>query len=88
MRGGLALTNPGGPALPLDGVRLLPPIGDPGKIICIGLNYRAHAAEAGIDPPEIPTFFAKFANALAAPGATVALPGSRRRSTTRRRSRS
>ena len=53
---------------------LLPPVPDPGKIICIGLNYRAHAAEAGIDPPDSPTFFAKFRNALAAPGATVPLP--------------
>ena len=53
---------------------LLPPVPDPEKIICIGLNYRAHAAEAGIDPPEVPTFFAKFRNALAAPGATVKLP--------------
>jgi 2-keto-4-pentenoate hydratase/2-oxohepta-3-ene-1,7-dioic acid hydratase in catechol pathway len=75
VRGGLALVNDRGPALPLGEVRLLPPITDPGKIICIGLNYRAHAAEAGIDPPEIPTFFAKFGNALAAPGATVPLPG-------------
>jgi len=55
-------------------VQLLPPITDPQKIICFGLNYHAHAAEAGIEPPEIPTFFAKFANALAAPGETVTLP--------------
>jgi 2-keto-4-pentenoate hydratase/2-oxohepta-3-ene-1,7-dioic acid hydratase in catechol pathway len=55
-------------------VELEPPIGDPDKIICIGLNYRSHAAEAGIEPPSVPTFFAKFRNALAAPGATVALP--------------
>ncbi len=55
---------------------LLAPIQDPEKIVCIGLNYRSHAAEAGIDLPESPTFFAKFANALAAPGATVALPAS------------
>jgi 2-keto-4-pentenoate hydratase/2-oxohepta-3-ene-1,7-dioic acid hydratase in catechol pathway len=54
--------------------RLLPPVPDPRKIVCIGLNYRAHAEEAGIDPPASPTFFAKFANALAAPGATVPLP--------------
>jgi 2-keto-4-pentenoate hydratase/2-oxohepta-3-ene-1,7-dioic acid hydratase in catechol pathway len=54
--------------------KLLPPVPDPDKIVCIGLNYRAHAAEAGIDPPESPTFFAKFRNALAAPGATVPLP--------------
>ncbi len=58
----------------LAGVELLPPLPDPDKIICIGLNYRSHAAEAGIDPPEEPTFFAKFRNALAAPGATVPLP--------------
>jgi 2-keto-4-pentenoate hydratase/2-oxohepta-3-ene-1,7-dioic acid hydratase in catechol pathway len=59
---------------PAQEFRLLPPIPDPEKIICIGLNYRSHAAEAGIDTPEEPTFFAKFRNALAAPGATVVLP--------------
>jgi 2-keto-4-pentenoate hydratase/2-oxohepta-3-ene-1,7-dioic acid hydratase in catechol pathway len=58
----------------LQAVELLPPVPDPQKIICIGLNYRGHAAEAGIEPPEAPTFFAKFANALAPPGATVRLP--------------
>src|SRR5205823_13661205 len=47
---------------------------DPGKLVCIGLNYRSHAEEQGAEPPETPTFFAKFANALAPPGATVALP--------------
>jgi 2-keto-4-pentenoate hydratase/2-oxohepta-3-ene-1,7-dioic acid hydratase in catechol pathway len=62
------------PALALDEAELLPTITDPQKIICIGLNYRAHAAEAGLEPPDTPTFFAKFANALAAPGATVELP--------------
>jgi acylpyruvate hydrolase len=55
-------------------VRLLPPVLAPSKIVCIGLNYGAHAAEAGLDSPETPTFFAKFPNALAAPGADVALP--------------
>src|SRR5436305_88358 len=60
---------------PLTEVRLLPPIVDPRKIICMGLNYREHAAEAGLDPPETPTFFAKFSNALAPPDAEVELPG-------------
>jgi acylpyruvate hydrolase len=60
--------------LALDEVDMLPPVPDPEKIVCIGLNYRAHAAEAGIDPPETPTFFAKFRNALTAPGVTVPLP--------------
>jgi 2-keto-4-pentenoate hydratase/2-oxohepta-3-ene-1,7-dioic acid hydratase in catechol pathway len=59
---------------PASVMRVLPPIPDPDKIVCIGLNYRSHAAEAGIDPPEQPTFFAKFRNALAPSGATVPLP--------------
>jgi 2-keto-4-pentenoate hydratase/2-oxohepta-3-ene-1,7-dioic acid hydratase in catechol pathway len=63
-----------GSAQPVSGAELLPPIPDPDKIICIGLNYRSHAAEAGIDPPAEPTFFAKFRNALAPAGATVSLP--------------
>ena len=63
-----------GEPLPLDSVRLLPPVLRPGKLICIGLNYRSHAEEAGVEAPETPTFFAKFPNALAAPGARVPLP--------------
>ena len=76
LRGGLLqeLEPAPGDGMPVDSVVLLPPIGDPGKIVCIGLNYRSHAAEAGIDPPEQPTFFGKYANALAPPGATVQLP--------------
>jgi 2-keto-4-pentenoate hydratase/2-oxohepta-3-ene-1,7-dioic acid hydratase in catechol pathway len=65
--------------LRLQVVELLPPVPDPQKIVCIGLNYKAHAAEAGIEPPETPTFFAKFANALAPPGAQVPLPGASRK---------
>jgi 2-keto-4-pentenoate hydratase/2-oxohepta-3-ene-1,7-dioic acid hydratase in catechol pathway len=64
---------------PVTDAELLPPVTDPDKIVCIGLNYRSHAAEAGIDPPEQPTFFAKFRNALAPPGATVELPAASRR---------
>jgi 2-keto-4-pentenoate hydratase/2-oxohepta-3-ene-1,7-dioic acid hydratase in catechol pathway len=64
----------GADAEPVEGAGLLPPLPDPDKIVCIGLNYRSHAAEAGIDPPDHPTFFAKFRNALAPPGATVPLP--------------
>jgi 2-keto-4-pentenoate hydratase/2-oxohepta-3-ene-1,7-dioic acid hydratase in catechol pathway len=60
---------------PVKDAELGPPLPDPDKIVCIGLNYRSHAAEAGIDPPDHPTFFAKFRNALAPPGGTVPLPG-------------
>src|SRR5688572_2114325 len=76
LRGGLVgeVEAAPGEGVPLDAVRLLPPIGDPHKIVCIGLNYRSHAAEAGIEAPELPTFFGKYVNALAPPGATVTLP--------------
>jgi 2-keto-4-pentenoate hydratase/2-oxohepta-3-ene-1,7-dioic acid hydratase in catechol pathway len=63
-----------GGAVPLDDVRLLAPVLDPDKIVCLGLNYRTHAEEAGLDPPETPTFFAKFPNALVPHGAEVPLP--------------
>jgi 2-keto-4-pentenoate hydratase/2-oxohepta-3-ene-1,7-dioic acid hydratase in catechol pathway len=65
----------GDDGVPVDELRLLSPVTRPQKIICIGLNYRAHAEEQGAEPPATPTFFAKFRNALAAPGATVPLPG-------------
>ena len=64
----------GDDGVPVEGLELLPPVTRPGKILCIGLNYRAHAEEQGAEPPETPTFFAKFRNALAAPGASVPLP--------------
>jgi 2-keto-4-pentenoate hydratase/2-oxohepta-3-ene-1,7-dioic acid hydratase in catechol pathway len=64
----------GDEGVPVEGVDLLPPIARPSKIVCIGLNYRSHAQEQGIEPPDTPTFFAKFANALTPPGTAVALP--------------
>ena len=72
--GELADAVAGAEGVPLSDVRLLPPIPDPEKILCIGLNYRAHAEETEQSIPEVPTVFAKFRNALAAPGATVELP--------------
>jgi 2-keto-4-pentenoate hydratase/2-oxohepta-3-ene-1,7-dioic acid hydratase in catechol pathway len=73
-RDGLPAEPPSGEPIPLDSVALLPPVVDPQKIVCLGLNYRSHAEEAGIDAPEVPTFFAKWPNALAAPSAAVPLP--------------
>jgi 2-keto-4-pentenoate hydratase/2-oxohepta-3-ene-1,7-dioic acid hydratase in catechol pathway len=68
------LSGASGDPIPLAEVELEPPVPDPEKIICIGLNYRSHAAEAGLDPPDSPTIFGKYRNALAAPGAAVPLP--------------
>jgi 2-keto-4-pentenoate hydratase/2-oxohepta-3-ene-1,7-dioic acid hydratase in catechol pathway len=56
------------------GLRLGPPIPDPDKILCMGLNYRDHAAEAGLDLPTVPLFFAKFRNSLIGPGDQIVLP--------------
>ncbi|MFQ5611916.1 MAG: fumarylacetoacetate hydrolase family protein [Anaerolineae bacterium] len=56
------------------GLRLGPCLPDPGKILCVGINYRAHAAEAGRTPPEAPVLFSKFNNALAAPNEPIPLP--------------
>lgn len=46
---------------------LAPLIPRPGKIFCVGLNYAAHIDEMGHDRPDVPTLFAKFADALAGP---------------------
>jgi len=47
---------------------------DPGKIVCIGLNYREHAKEAGDKVPAVPILFSKYNNALTGHGATIRLP--------------
>lgn len=44
---------------------------NPGKILCIGLNYKKHAAETGMPEPEYPVLFSKFNNALAAPNEEI-----------------
>ncbi len=53
----------------------LAPVPRPGKLICIGLNYRDHAAESNMAIPERPVVFSKFATAVIAPGEAVVLPG-------------
>lgn len=55
-------------------LQLGPCVPDPGKIICIGLNYLRHAAESGMAPPKTPVLFSKFNNAVAAPNERVPLP--------------
>ena len=50
------------------------PIDRPGKIICVGLNYRDHAAESNLDLPERPLLFAKWQTSVIGPGETIVLP--------------
>ncbi len=53
---------------------LAPCVPNPGKIVCVGLNYRRHAAEAGMAVPQTPILFSKYANALAGNGDVITLP--------------
>src|SRR6185503_17785852 len=50
------------------------PVPRPGKLICVGLNYRDHAAESNMPIPEKPVMFSKFSNCVIAPGEPVVLP--------------
>ncbi len=60
-------------AIPLDEAALLPPV-RPSKIVCIGRNYREHAAELGHDVPKEPLIFLKATSALLPPGGVVRRP--------------
>lgn len=52
------------------------PVPRPGKVICIGLNYRDHAAESNMPIPERPVIFSKFSTCVIAPGEPVVIPPS------------
>ncbi len=70
-----ALANPPTEAvLDRSAVRLNAPIPRPGKIICIGLNYRDHAAESNAEVPAYPTVFAKYASCIIGPGEAIVIP--------------
>ena len=56
-------------------VALRAPIPRPPKIICIGLNYRDHAAETKLPIPEVPVVFSKYPTAVTGPGQPIVLPG-------------
>jgi acylpyruvate hydrolase len=60
--------------VPVSSARLHAPIADPGKFICIGLNYRDHAEEAGQAIPKEPPIFGKWANAILDPGEPILRP--------------
>lgn len=58
----------------LDGADLAAVVPSPGKIICVGHNYRNHIKEMGGEVPEYPTLFAKYAESLIGPNDDLALP--------------
>src|SRR5262245_40913746 len=62
------------PAVALADVRLLPPVPNPAKIICVGLNYADHAAESGQPEPTYPVLFPRWATTLVAHGDPLLVP--------------
>src|SRR5262245_6489166 len=59
---------------PLSAVKLNPPVATPGKILAVGLNYAAHAAEQNVKTPETPLVFSKCVTALTGPDDEIRLP--------------
>jgi 2-keto-4-pentenoate hydratase/2-oxohepta-3-ene-1,7-dioic acid hydratase in catechol pathway len=60
--------------IPLGDVRLLPPIPDPEKIFCAGINYRAHVQETGRAAPAYPSIFMRFPDSQVGDGAAIVRP--------------
>ena len=60
--------------VPLADAVLLSPVPRPGKVWAVGLNYRAHAAESGREPPEVPMVFVKVTSSVVGPGVDIILP--------------
>lgn len=58
----------------LEDLELGPPVPNPDKILCLGVNYREHAAEAQQELPAVPMIFAKFRNSLIGPNSPILLP--------------
>lgn len=61
-------------SIPGTDIEYLTPIARPGKIICLGLNYAAHAAEGGFTPPDYPTLFMRAASSLTPHTGVISLP--------------
>jgi 2-keto-4-pentenoate hydratase/2-oxohepta-3-ene-1,7-dioic acid hydratase in catechol pathway len=55
-------------------IRIASPVPRPGKVICIGLNYRDHAAESGMPIPKAPVIFSKFSSCVIGPGESIVIP--------------
>lgn len=73
------IPEPSGPGYDLSAVTLLAPVPRPPKLVCVGLNYRDHAAESRSEIPSVPTIFNKFPNVVIGPGAPIVLPKASRK---------
>lgn len=64
----------GAPKIPRANIKLLAPLYNPEKIVCIGMNYVDHCTEQNMPVPTEPVVFSKFASAITDPGAPIILP--------------
>lgn len=62
------------PVVDTGAIRFLPPVRRPSKILCVGLNYKAHSAETGMGEPDYPAIFARFASTLVGHGGAILKP--------------
>jgi 2,4-didehydro-3-deoxy-L-rhamnonate hydrolase len=69
-----AETHDGGEILDRTNVEIAAPVPRPGKVICIGLNYRDHAEESGMPIPESPIIFSKFSTCVVGSGRPILIP--------------
>jgi 2-keto-4-pentenoate hydratase/2-oxohepta-3-ene-1,7-dioic acid hydratase in catechol pathway len=67
-------TLPRGSVLALADLALGPPVPRPGKLICVGLNYKDHAAESNMAVPASPVTFSKYVTSVIGPGEAISLP--------------
>ncbi len=74
MAAGASLAEAGGTGIALDDAHVLAPIAAPPKCLCMGLNFRDHAAETGIPVPDFPIVFTRFPSGFAAHGQPIVVP--------------
>lgn len=74
-KAGEAVNNTTSGTVGLDDITVAASVPAPGKIICIGLNYRDHAEESGMEIPTKPVIFSKFSSCIIAPNEPIVVPG-------------
>ena len=70
----LAGNGDSAPTVAADAVTLAPAVARPSKLLCIGLNYAAHAAEGGVEPPAEPVLFSKATSSWSGPNDDLIIP--------------
>lgn len=70
-----AMAENSGETIKRESVDVAPPVPRPGKIICVGLNYRDHAEESGMAIPTSPITFSKYVTCIVGPGEPIIVPG-------------